>query len=370
MFSWLRKKDSIQAEGINPPWMKGQYVTYYLERIDESWAAFELRLQGQLDDSSWVMSGEFKNATGEATAWFRSDPLAKEGELDVVPVKQEIVRRSAECADDAGKWDPLMEVSLALNILLVSRWPDAHALLKTPPRAATFPCNVTSIHELVTDGPGYKKHHALNRKVMLTGVACLSTDGMNNPAIATSFGTNDPTGEGAPGSEDYVDLSHPKRVDHDGFKLTYPATWFLRPGIGDDGKPVVPATYLAAPGGNACAVVCGVTIHRGSADHVAKVRGETVSRFAMLLDTGDGKWMPRPGEHAARSDNAQLFVLDLLSGGKRGVLLSGVFTAPTGDRVAHVRLTGVVSDANPNQAAFLAAMEPAFRGILESFDFN
>jgi hypothetical protein len=358
-----------EARGIGPPWRRGQYVTYFLDRSDGSWAAFELTLHSRLSDGTWAIQGNFKNAIGESAMWFRTVSNAPEGEFDIVPAKEEFSRHWPGAEPQPGGEDPRSPIAVAMNILIVGGWKKARELARTEPtQSADFPCGVSRIHELVTDGPGYKKHHALNRRVMLTGVACLSIDSRSHPAVATSFGTSDPEGSGTPGDEDYVDLSNPKRIQHDGFALTYPATWFLRPDVDEEDRPV-PGWFGAMVGGNACAVTCSVMIHTGTPEAMASERAEILSRAGSMPEVGGMRWKAREGVPLGLPGDAQAYAAELDSQDIQGLNYAGLFASPQGDRLAHVVLTGSVAKSNPNCATLHSGMEPVFGAILESFAF-
>jgi hypothetical protein len=351
---------------IHPPWKAGQYVTYLLERNDGSWVALALRILGQSEDGAWAIEGRFKTRRGEAAVLFRSDPSAPADAMDPVPVQQTIVRRAASASGDPEDMldDPATATSLALNLLLVRRWKGAAESLSKDARPIHYPCGIDRVHLLVTPGPGYQKHHDLCPRVLLTGVACLSIDGGKNPMTVTSFGINDPTAEAPTSYDDFVDLTHPKRVDHDGFTLTYPATWFLASASGEkDGVRMT--EHRAQVGGVSCSLACTITIYSGDRRGVGEIRDTTRTRFSGPL-AGLSR---RKAESLRLPGDAWGAVLDLVQPGIDGVVYAAGCMAG-GDRFALVTATGCISRASPRRSETLAAYEQVFRDTVESFRFS
>jgi hypothetical protein len=388
MLNWLRKMIGSNVEPIHPPWRAGQYVTYFLEREDGSWVAVALRLLGKTEDGAWLLSADFKTPHGESTAWLRSDHDSPLDTPDPVPLRQESIRKAQVDEADSGRLqhDPMMAAPLAMNLLMVRRWPEASESLRKEPRRASYPCGIDQVYSLITSGPGYQKHHDINPRVMLTGVACLSIDGGKNPMTVTSFGLNDPAAAGPATYEDFVDFSHAKSVKHEGFSLSYPATWFLRPLPGEKeegaearehvrehvGEHVgeYVGEYVAQMGGVSCSVSLSVRFHSGPAHQITEERDAVVSRLSAPLDGPMGRLSPREPEPFRLGGKAWGFVADLKNSGIDGLAYAGLYCADSGDRLAHVTAFGCISKTNPRRAATLAEMESSFREILDSFRFE
>jgi len=385
MLNWLRKLGGSSRQTIHPLWQAGQYVTYFLERDVGDWVAFALRLLGQTDDGAWIISADFKTPLGESAIWFRCDPAAPRETPDLIPIKHESVRTSVERSAEPQSlrqepkttgdipvivcMDPMLMGHLAMNLLMVRRWPEALGSLRKPARDVRYPCEISRAHLLVSPGPGYEKPHDINPRVMLTGVACLSVDGGKNPMTATSFGLNDPNVSGPTSYEDFVDLSHPKRVVHDGFSLTNPATWFLRPEPSETKEGMEAHDYVAVIGGISCSIYFGVTIQAGAPPRIAQERETIVARMGAPQDGPTGRLLPRKGESLQLGDNAVGFATDLENTEIDGSSYSGVFWTDIGDRLAHVIAFGCTSRMNPRRATTLPEMEQNFRKILESSRF-
>jgi hypothetical protein len=64
-----------------------------------------------------------------------------------------------------------------------------------------------------------------------------------------------------------------------------------------------------------------------------------------------------------------MFVFGTDGGAIDQLVCTLVSSSDDGGRLAHVRTIGCIARANPRRDATLAAMEPAFRQILESFEF-
>ncbi|WP_437626735.1 hypothetical protein [Sorangium sp. So ce1151] len=345
-------------------------MTYFLERQDGSWVAMALRILGQDEGGGWTLGGDFKTVGGECAVLFRSDPGAPAEMPDPTPVQIKLVRRypSASASDDLASLaeDPTMTVALAMNLLMVRRWPAAAESLSKEARPVRYPCGIDQAHLLVTSGPGYQKHHDLCPRVMLTGVACLSIDGGKNPMTVTSFGLNDPAAQGPTSYEDFVDLSHPKRIDHEGFALTYPATWFLvrQPDQEKDGLHV--AVHGAQLGGVSCSLICTVRLYSGDPRRVAEEQQAARSRLSGPLP---GLSL-RGAEPLLLPGDARGYVFDQVHPAIDGVAYSAVFGTDARDRFARVNTFGCISKTNPRRRETMAEYERVFREVLGSFQFN
>lgn len=299
---------------------------------------------------------------------FRSDPGAPAKAPDPVPVQTMPGRQSPSASDDRASpaEDPMMTVSLAMNLLMVRRWSAAAESLSEKARPVRYPCGIDQAHLLVTLGPGYQKHHDLCPRVMLTGVACLSIDGGKNPMTVTSFGLNDPAAEGPMSYEDFVDLSHPKRIDHEGFALTYPATWFLvrQPDEEKDGLEI--GCHSAQMGGVSCSLTCSVSLYSGDRPRVAEEQQAARARLSGPL----GGLSPRGAEPLRLPGDARGYVFDQVHPAIDGVAYCAVFGTDTRDRFAIINAFGCISKANPRRRETMAEYERVFREIIGSFQFN
>lgn len=374
MLDWFKKRLGSKHRPIHPPWRAGQYVSYLLEREDGSWTAMAIRLHGQMEDGSWALSADFKTPLGECTAWFRSVPGASLDAPDPLPGRVERTR-GAPMDGSAGVerliQEPEMQTSMAMNLLMVRRWDAAKEALRGAAREVRYPCGIDRAYPLVTPIPGaeVQKHHDLNPRVMLTGVACLSIDGGKNPITVTSFGWSDPKGSMPDSYDDFVDFSHPKRIDHGAFSLTYPATWFLRrEEVEKSGLRTV--TYSTQLGGNTCATTLSVTLSHGAAGQIAAERDGIVSKLEALAESKEGEVRRRTADVPVLSGDAAWFAFDFIDPAIDGSSANGVFRAEAGDRVAHISLFGCIAKANPRRDQTLAEMRAVFREIVESFQFT
>lgn len=171
MRSWLPKLLGAKRREPHPPWQKGQYVTYFLERSDGSWVAIAMHLVEQLDDNAWVIQANFKTPDAEHLVFLRCDPDAPRGEPGayIAPIGAETVRGSPSGVFDT----PLANATLAMNLLGPRQhFPEDKEL--HGPRAVQYPCGISEVRTSVSAGPGYTKHHDLHPRVMVTGVARLT----------------------------------------------------------------------------------------------------------------------------------------------------------------------------------------------------
>jgi len=370
MTKWLGKlawPRRTRMQAIHPPWRPGQYVTYVLDRDDGSWSALALRIVGQDKDGSWSLEGDFKTPGGECTMLFRSDPDAPEDAMDPVPVRRNSLRRFSSVSDDMESMvaDPLMAVPLAMNLLMVRRWPAAaESLARGAARPVQYPCGIDSAHRLVTPGPGYEKHHDLSPRVLLTGVACLSIDGSKNPMTVTSFGLADAAAEPPRSYDDFVDLSHLRRVEHEGFTLTYPATWFLRRDPEQNDGRLRTSGHSTQVGGLSCSLRYSVRICRGDRDRVREEYDAARMRLSHLPGLS---W--REAEPLRLPGRAWGAVLDYVQPETDGVAYTAGFIIDDGSRFALVSAFGGIAKASPRRHETLAAYERVFRTSLESFRF-
>lgn len=357
-----------ESVAVHPPWRAGQYVTYVLERDDGSWVAFALRVVGRAQDGAWAIEGNFKTATGECAVVFRADPAAPADAPDLIPVRPQIMRTTRPATADAARLaeDPMLSTSLAVNLLMVRRWPAAVAALSGAPRTVDYPCGIARTHLLVTPGPGYDKYHDLSPRVMVTGVARLAIDGGGSPMTATSFGFRSDDPDAPNLYDDFVDLSHLVPTEHDGFALTYPATWFLRQAPDEQADGVQRTYYGVHLGGVSCSLVCSVTIYRGARERIAAEHAAARARVSrhlpnLTLRADAGMQLPA---------GAWGFAHDYKHPVIAGVGHSAGFCTDDGTRFALVDALGCVSKAHPHGRTMLATYDRVFRDILESFRFR
>jgi hypothetical protein len=348
---------------VHAPWQPGQYVTYVLTRGDGSWAAFALRVLGQAEDGAWVIRGDFKTVGGECHVWFRSDPNAAADAMDPVPARQQAGRNTLPADDPPDNWlaRPDMQITLALNVLLVGRSTAALEALRQPGRPASHACGIDVVWPFVSPAIKYEKHHDLSPRVPVTGVAGMTVNGKDNPIWLTSFGRNDPQYAGPAAYEDHVDWSHFEPTVHDGFTVSYPATWFLLPQPQLAERAGDETLLVAQLGGNTCAASFSVSLRGGSPEDLRRYRQETLAR----LRTRGGDLTPDPAP-LRFAGGAEGVAADYATPGIVGLSRNALYPSEDGGRLAHVSLFGCVSRSHPRRDARLAEMGPAFGAILES----
>src|SRR5262245_32590000 len=138
IFRWSSLRPR-KLHAIHPEWRVGQYVTYFLERSDGTWTAFAIRIEAQTEDGAWILRGDFKTSRGESTEWLRSDPRAKANDIDPVPLGREVGRHMPAETPEQLADDPSMQLSLAMNLLLVRRDSTAVTALDSRPRPVQYP---------------------------------------------------------------------------------------------------------------------------------------------------------------------------------------------------------------------------------------
>jgi hypothetical protein len=364
-WGWFRRTKAVDA--IHRPWRVGHYVTYFFQRDDtESWTAFAIKVERRAPDGAWILRADFKTRLGESTMWLRSDPDAKPDDIDPVPLREDLVRGSHAGTEEDRLDDPVLQSSLALNILLVRRFPGAAGALRGLPRAVQYPCGIDQAHRLVTPGPGYEKHHDLNARVLVTGVACMSIDDGENPIVATSFGWNDPAFEGPASYDDFIDLSNCRSVGHDDFSLSYPATCFLRhQGSLSDGGMTVD-NYLGHSGGASCAWSLSVEIRRGGRDQLTHFRSKTLARVTVPHQAPMGKLVPKE-LRGSGPDGLDVYAVRMVHPSIDGFAHGAIVMDSAGTTLAHVVAFGCVAKANPLRQQTLEQMDAVLPSIVESF---
>jgi hypothetical protein len=248
-----------------------------------------------------------------------------------------------------------------MNLFLLRRAPEAIDAILQPGRPANYGCGINVVHPFLSAAPHFQKHHDLSPLVPVTGVAGMSIDGKRNPIAVTSFGCNDPNASPS-GFNDHMDWSRCQPTRHEGFTITYPATWFLLP---QQGSEAGETTLFAQLGGNTCAVSFSVRLRSGSAEELQKHEQETLARLRTLGNdlTPD----PQPLRFGPGSEGVSGAMANQ---GIVGAFRSVLFSDPDGGRLAQVTLFGCVSRSHPDREARLAGMGPAFHSILESMRFT
>jgi hypothetical protein len=365
-WNWLRRPREFNA--IHPEWRVGQYVTYLLELSDSSWTAFAIRIVARTDDGAWILQCDFKTPLGESTTWFRSDPHAKAEDFDPFPVREELVRGSHAETQEQLPEDPLLQSSLAANLLLVRRHSNAVAALRGRPRPVQHPCGIDYAHRFSTPGPGYEKHHDLNPRVMVTGVACSSINNGQKSIVATSFGFNDPSDAEPTSYDDFVDLAHCKAVRHEGFSLSYPATCFLRLEGSRLDRGTTVDDYSALYGGMTCSYSLTLSIRRGARDQLTEIRRETLARLADPNEGPMGRLVPQSPVRRLH-DGQDQYLFRLEDAAIDGLAHSAVLLDSSETTLAQVHVFGCVAKANPRRQSTLRQMGDVFPAIINSFQF-
>jgi hypothetical protein len=369
MFDWFKKKIEPAPTMIHPPWRNGQYVTYFLDRNDGFWAAISIHVVA-FEEGAWILRAFFKTRAGECAMWFISRPDSPANDMDPIPGKSETLRKVplVQSPEEEMHENPQNTTALAMNLLMVRRWPKAAQCLNEAPRQVSYPCGIREAHLLVTTvGPNYDKHHDLNPRVMITGVACLAVNGHENPMTATSYGCMDPNDAMGDIFEDFIDFGHAKPTVHVEFTLTYPATWFLLPSKTEVGSNEI--NYRAQLGGVTCAGSLTVNLFRGSKEQLEAKRAELIARIGGTGPGPVGQLRPRKNAPIKLEGNAWSVVSDMSNPGIDGLICAGLFMSPTGDCLALVNGFGCIAKKNPRCAETLVEMERAFRQVVESFQF-
>lgn len=364
MLDWFRKNKTraVTAEPrlVHPPWHTGQYATYFLERADGSWVSIALRILGRANDGAWILSGDCKTRSGESRIMFRSDPAATVSSMDPTPGRIEMVR-GTPIQSIMNPDHPQNQLVLVLNLLQVRRGPAAQAALDGSPVEVRYPCGVNQVYRLKG---GYD--YELNPRIAVTGVARASARGGTHPTTMTSFGCGDPAGC-IPGSyDDFVDLSHLTPVSHDGFSLTYPATWFLRPTPAKKGGPGR-TSHFAQAGGNTCAAAVSVTLFGGDPSAISEERNALLSRLRNPPAAVGSTIHPTSTDVPTLSGDAKAFAFNTEDQFTRGVSTTGLICNSTSTRLGLVAVSSSVSRGNPLLDATLTSMGSVFRQMVESF---
>jgi len=354
MWKWRNKQKTSSERRVYPPWRVGQYVTYIQELDKGRWVALAILLLGQQEDGTWVFLVDSKSPEVENRGAVQVNPSPKGNDLGVLPLGAERVRGDSDEPFDM----PQVHLSLAMNLLLAGQSQTAVDVYNDEPVEVDLPCEIAQVFHL----DGAVGQYELNPRVLLTGVARYG----DNISV-TSFGLNDPQVPDIAGYEDWVDLSHLARVEHDGFALQYPATWFLR--TDDNAEPrdgVV--EHTAYTGGITCSAVLGVTIYTGDEAWISEERSVLLERFSEegLSQLG---MVPRSHDAIAPPGDSFISSSDFLHAPVDGTSYSLISRSASGNCLAHVSTTACIAKEHPRKSDTLASMERVFRKIVQSFEF-
>jgi hypothetical protein len=369
MSNWIKQLIKPKEPVVHPPWETGQYVTYFFQRDDGSWLAIMLTITGKTEDGEWVIYADFKDEDVENRATITVDQNDRRPE-NLKLGRKGVLRGTLREFDpkDVKTWNrPEMNVTLALNLLFVRDYQSTANALQGKPHAADYACGIKEVYSIIEPAPGYMKHIDLNPRVVITGVVCEAVNGDKNPTFVTSFGNMSSGTPLATLYEDFVDFSHMTRIDHDGFSLTYPATWFLRLDGTRDG-PLTSLRYGANAGGNTCSAGVSVTVHTGTRENLQKEREKVTARLKSGYGTPAVAFVPPKNNVLELEGGRQLFVLDMVATGIDGFLQSAWYDAD--DRLAQLTITGSVAKQNPRRKESLDEMERVFREIVASFQLT
>jgi hypothetical protein len=206
----------------------------------------------------------------------------------------------------------------------------------------------------------------LHPRVLVTGVAGLTTNGRDHRVAVTSFGTLQQAPP-APGAEDFVDFGHLQRIDHSEFALTYPATWMLGRGVLKRRDGVVQTEHVARVGGTTCAITLSVSVCHGSSRQIERHRRDTVGRLSAPVPGPLGLLSPTPQNVNATTEGVRPFAFDLRSDQMDGLAVSTLLNSDAGERLGQVHAFGCVSKTLPRRAEVLDEMRRTFEEIIRSF---
>ena len=291
--NWSHDSLSTRRKYINPPWKHGQYVSYFHETDGGKWLAIMIKIVGNGETGGWILTADFKTASGDYNTLLISDPTGDnishgdftqigEGERKFIPVDEMV-----ESAD----FDNLF--AKAIDLLIIRKNPGVISVITTQSRDVCYPCDINKVKSYTIDYGKFIKHYDFNPRVYVTGVACLITerDNKEDSFVATAFGEYDAT---TTSYTDYVDFSHSKRIEHGSFSLTYPATWFLRRIEYGDNRAMEEKWYVTLSGGDTLSCLLGVHICRGGPDLVAAEHSKALAKMSSPQKEGD--MIPEPIE--------------------------------------------------------------------------
>ena len=349
------------SSGTTPPFQVGQYATYFLDRLDGSWAAISLSIARRNKDGSWALAADFKN---ESVENFVSASIAADARmlppLDIHVLGFTTVRGSSEGPFNS----PISHFTLALNLFSPRNSQLAHDALKAPAVDVDLPCGLRVAYPIWSTHADYTMRYDLNLGVMLTGVARLSTDDGNIPMTITSFGTRNME-KPLTHFDDYVDLSHPKLTS------TKDSSSAIRR-RGSCGRKPLKAVQMSCAGVLRSEVTrapgtCRSRYTRAGTNESPKSARSIVKRLSGPGENGGLRLVPREADsRSGGDDSVHVMVLDYP--GIAGMLHCRLVTSPNGG-LACVRAFGCISKESPRRDQTLRDMERTFDEILASFRF-
>jgi len=358
------------VQTTHPPWQVGQHVSYFRESEDGRWTAIRIQVADRTDEGEWILCADFKTASGECTLWLVSNTQEDEkSPYGFGRFRQEEVRQWSPADEMDDFDDPGLQTSMALNLLLVRQNLDAIATYKTEPLDVLYPCDIDKVHRYTMELPDFLKHHDLNPRAYVTGVACLWIDDDKNPILTTAFGHFEQTNAATISFNDYVDFSHPKRIEHGSFSLTYPATWFLRPHETIADSETEQENYLILSGGDACACLLSVSIQSGRPDIIAREHSQALARLSSPKDGPRGVVSPERRKHQLEGAMAEYFVFREYDSMIEGVDHAALVLDTTRERLADIYLAGRVVKSNPGCKTTIEQMSQIFPSVINSFRF-
>jgi hypothetical protein len=304
----------------HPRWANGQYANYFLERSDGSWVAISLLLADRPE--GWLLVADTKEASREMHLLI--EPVAAaNGSLAFRPLGWSRRRGEVDAAAAAKN------VTLVTSMLEAA---DLAGVAHTPaPPSAPLPCGLDEVHAVEVAQHDYTIRHELSARIPITGLARSTIRDRAFSLVVTSFGNSDP-GARSDAFDDHVDFSHFRTIEHDGFALSYPATWVMNPlhsGDIDSPSNVQARDFSAGCGGNVTSCRCMVTLYTGSVEELDRLGHDMVARWSVRNPARSGTFVPK-GEHE--------------SGGKRAFVHHLEHPFQTGfDIAALVRSDGVLA---------------------------
>lgn len=191
---------------------------------------------------------------------------------------------------------------------------------------------------------------------------------------AVSFGLNTLNISAFDGFPAFVDFGNPREIRHSGFRLTYPAAWFVRPfeGSRPQSKGLTREVHMGNMGGNIHAAYMLVSIHRGKPADVVALHQTLISQSGDANNqSGGGEFtLLEPVRRAKLAAGEQsVFLQGYRSAGQTGFRVVSVLLAPDQSALAEVTVFSNFSSSNPHRAKLGEFMKAAV-SYASSFRFD
>ena len=330
------------------PWQEGQYVTYHAQ-YKKTWETFKFMVYRVLEDGKAIIIAEVNSPDQAFAIAFRATqyPDLKKNSLSLTPLKVFSIRGSKLDKEHfmhyVSKFMNLFNVRAMYNLKIRKK-----PLRKETLRKSVF-TEIQKVHLFTDPWPEFKYiiYYKLHPSIPLLGIFGSKLSDGRMILTMTSYGRSTRNLGTYSYIPTYIDFSFQVERKHPGFRITYPASWDLRPQ--KFGNRVL---YMCSLGGNVHAASFSVELFTGTSaamrkkfKHYTKTRGAVNLRYFKL---NGQKMVDSYNISGTGLQSGRVFVYDYKKGGQVGSAVHAIYLSKDSKRFANLAFFMNFSEDNPH----------------------